>query len=57
MYLFIEYHSADWAHSKNAVRFCWFSAEEFGLLGAHRYVENLTPEENLKIAMYINSDM
>ncbi|KAI5856945.1 hypothetical protein BZA05DRAFT_162420 [Tricharina praecox] len=42
---------------KNAVRFCWFSAEEFGLLGAHRYVENLTPEENLKIAMYINSDM
>ncbi|KAF8475833.1 hypothetical protein BDZ91DRAFT_195495 [Kalaharituber pfeilii] len=43
--------------TNNAIRFGWFSAEEFGLLGAHYYVSQLTAEENLKIAMYLNFDM
>lgn len=42
---------------KNAVRFAWWSAEEFGLLGAAYYVSQLTPEENLKIRGYLNFDM
>ncbi|KAL0638251.1 hypothetical protein Q9L58_002708 [Maublancomyces gigas] len=41
----------------NAIRFGWWSAEEFGLLGATHYVSQLTDEENLKIAMYLNFDM
>lgn len=43
--------------TNNAIRFGWFSAEEFGLLGAAYYVKQLTAEENLKIAMYLNFDM
>ncbi|RPB24934.1 hypothetical protein L211DRAFT_783861 [Terfezia boudieri ATCC MYA-4762] len=43
--------------TNNAIRFGFFSAEEFGLLGAHYYVNQLTPDENLKIAMYLNFDM
>jgi len=43
--------------TNNAIRFGWFSAEEFGLLGAQYYVKQLTPEENLKITMYLNFDM
>jgi carboxypeptidase Q len=43
--------------SNNAIRFCWFSAEEFGLLGAEKYVSQLSAKENLKIAMYLNFDM
>lgn len=42
---------------KNAIRFGWWSAEEFGLLGAAYYVSQLTPEENLKIRGYLNFDM
>jgi len=43
--------------TNNAVRFGWFSAEEFGLLGSRYYIGQLTPEENMKIAMYLNFDM
>ena len=42
---------------KNAVRFTWFSAEEFGLLGSEHYVNELTPEEDEKIRLYVNFDM
>jgi Zn-dependent M28 family amino/carboxypeptidase len=52
---FIE--SADSHISNNAIRFIWFAAEEFGLLGAHYYVSQLTPEENLKIRSMTNVDM
>jgi Zn-dependent M28 family amino/carboxypeptidase len=41
----------------NAVRFAWWSAEELGLLGSEYYVQNLTFEEQLDIALYLNFDM
>ncbi|RPA98448.1 Zn-dependent exopeptidase [Choiromyces venosus 120613-1] len=42
---------------KNAVRFCFWSAEEFGLLGSDYYIENLPETERAKIALYLNFDM
>ncbi|CAE6438996.1 unnamed protein product [Rhizoctonia solani] len=42
---------------KNAVRFAWWTAEEFGLVGSEHYVENLPEAERKKIALYINLDM
>ncbi|MPZ79303.1 MAG: M28 family peptidase [Actinophytocola sp.] len=41
----------------NAVRFAWWSAEEFGLVGSEYYVRNLDFEEQLNIALYLNFDM
>jgi Zn-dependent M28 family amino/carboxypeptidase len=41
----------------NAVRFAWWSAEELGLLGSEYYVQNLTFEEQVDIALYLNFDM
>jgi Zn-dependent M28 family amino/carboxypeptidase len=41
----------------NAVRFAWWSAEEFGLLGSTHYVDSLTPEQQSDIALYLNFDM
>ncbi|KAL0074385.1 hypothetical protein F4703DRAFT_1366302 [Phycomyces blakesleeanus] len=41
----------------NAVRFCWWTAEEYGLLGAKHHVDNLTKEEQKDIALYLNFDM
>ncbi|KAF8604131.1 aminopeptidase Y [Ceratobasidium sp. AG-I] len=41
----------------NAVRFGWWTAEEFGLVGSGHYVENLSEAERKKIALYINLDM
>ena len=41
----------------NAVRFAWWSAEEFGLIGSDRYVESLSFEQQLDIALYLNFDM
>ncbi|MQA63766.1 MAG: M28 family peptidase [Actinophytocola sp.] len=43
--------------ANNAVRFAWWSAEELGLLGSEYYVENLSADEQLDIAMYLNFDM
>lgn len=37
----------------NAVRFTWWSAEEFGLLGSINYLTTLPEEELAKIALYI----
>ncbi|KAF8464894.1 hypothetical protein BDZ91DRAFT_697546 [Kalaharituber pfeilii] len=42
---------------KNAVRFCFWSAEEFGLVGSTYYIETLPAEEQDKIALYLNFDM
>ncbi|KXN86151.1 putative leucine aminopeptidase 2 [Leucoagaricus sp. SymC.cos] len=42
---------------KNAVRFGFWSAEEFGLLGSEHYVTSLPTEEQEKIALYLNFDM
>ena len=45
--------------TSNAVRFCWWSGEEFGLLGSTHYVETLnqTASELDKIRLYLNFDM
>lgn len=42
---------------RNKVRFAWWSAEEFGLLGAEHYVANLPDAELGDIALYLNFDM
>lgn len=42
---------------KNAVRFGFWTAEEFGLLGSTFYVESLPAEELAKIRLYLNFDM
>ncbi|MFZ5851701.1 MAG: M28 family metallopeptidase [Actinomycetota bacterium] len=41
----------------NKLRFAWWSAEEFGLLGSEAYVAALTPAQLDDIAMYLNFDM
>jgi Zn-dependent M28 family amino/carboxypeptidase len=42
---------------KNKVRFAFWGAEEFGLLGSQHYVDNLSAEEQAKIALNLNFDM
>jgi Zn-dependent M28 family amino/carboxypeptidase len=41
----------------NAVRFAWWSGEELGLVGSNYYVDNLSFDEQLNIALYLNFDM
>jgi Zn-dependent M28 family amino/carboxypeptidase len=41
----------------NAVRFGFWSAEEFGLVGSTYYVNSLSFEQQLDIALYLNFDM
>ncbi|KAK9688070.1 hypothetical protein K7432_014539 [Basidiobolus ranarum] len=43
--------------AKNKVRFGWFSAEEYGLLGSYAYVDSLSEEERKKITLMLNFDM
>ncbi len=45
------------AKPKNKVRFAFWGAEEFGLLGSQHYVDALTPEERERITLYLNFDM
>ncbi|MGW0807342.1 M28 family metallopeptidase [Nonomuraea sp. NPDC002799] len=42
---------------KNQVRFAFWGAEEFGLLGSEHYVTTLSEEERAKITLYLNFDM
>ena len=42
---------------RNTVRFAWWGAEESGLLGSTHYVEQLSFDEQLEIALYLNFDM
>jgi Zn-dependent M28 family amino/carboxypeptidase len=42
---------------ENKVRFAWWGAEEFGLLGSDHYVYTLPDEERENIALYLNYDM
>lgn len=42
---------------KNAVRFGFWTAEEYGLLGSTFYVDSLSEAERAKIALYLNFDM
>ncbi|SPO22693.1 related to aminopeptidase Y precursor, vacuolar [Ustilago trichophora] len=41
----------------NAVRFAWWSAEEYGLLGAEHYVGELNQQQKDQIRLYLNFDM
>jgi Zn-dependent M28 family amino/carboxypeptidase len=41
----------------NTLRFFFWGAEEFGLIGAEEYVASLTEEELAQIALYLNFDM
>ncbi|ODH26347.1 hypothetical protein ACO22_04675 [Paracoccidioides brasiliensis] len=41
----------------NAVRFLFWTAEEYGLLGSQYYVDSLSTEEREKIRLYLNMDM
>lgn len=41
----------------NGVRFCWWSGEEEGLLGAEYYVSQLTATQKEQIRLYMNFDM
>ena len=43
--------------TRNPVRFAWWGAEESGLVGSTYYVDNLTPEDQAEIALYLNFDM
>jgi Zn-dependent M28 family amino/carboxypeptidase len=42
---------------RNKVRFAWWGAEESGLVGSTYYVNNLSPEDQAKISLYLNFDM
>ncbi|MFD9726722.1 M28 family metallopeptidase [Streptomyces sp. NPDC059072] len=42
---------------KNKVKFGWWSAEEFGLLGSEAYVDGLTEAQKKQIKLYLNFDM
>ena len=42
---------------RNTVRFAWWSAEESGLIGSARYLQDLSANERDKIALYLNFDM
>ncbi|MEU8779652.1 M28 family metallopeptidase [Streptomyces sp. NPDC048606] len=42
---------------KNKVKFGWWSAEEFGLLGSEAYVGSLTEDQKKQIKLYLNFDM
>ncbi|WP_284117612.1 M28 family peptidase, partial [Streptomyces fragilis] len=39
------------------VRFAWWDAEEFGLLGSTDYVSALSAAERESIRLYLNFDM
>ncbi|KAK5676587.1 Leucyl aminopeptidase yscIV [Elasticomyces elasticus] len=41
----------------NSVRFCFWSGEEFGLLGSTYYVSTLSDADVAKIPLYLNFDM
>ena len=43
--------------NRNKVRFAWWSAEEFGLLGSRAYVADLPQAERDRIALNLNFDM
>jgi aminopeptidase Y len=42
---------------RNKVRFAWWGAEEAGLVGSRAYVAGLSPDEQARIALYLNFDM
>src|SRR5512139_1622843 len=43
--------------TENRLRFAWWGAEEFGLLGSEHYVRALSADEAAQIRLYLNYDM
>ncbi len=52
-----EVFAAQGREARNKLRFMWFGAEEFNLLGSAHYVANLTPDERADIKAMLNFDM
>jgi Zn-dependent M28 family amino/carboxypeptidase len=42
---------------QNTIRFAWWGAEEYGLLGSNHYVSQLTAQQKADIGLYLNFDM
>lgn len=42
---------------RNAIRFGFWTAEEYGLVGSEHWVTSLTAEQTSSIALYLNADM
>ncbi|WP_336032864.1 M28 family metallopeptidase [Geodermatophilus sp. FMUSA9-8] len=42
---------------QNTVRFAWWGAEEYGLLGSNHYVSQLSEQQVADIGLYLNFDM
>jgi Zn-dependent M28 family amino/carboxypeptidase len=52
-----ETFAAQARDARNKLRFIWFGAEEFNLLGSQYYVANLSPAERAQIELMLNFDM
>jgi Zn-dependent M28 family amino/carboxypeptidase len=52
-----EVYAAQDRDPRNKLRFIWFAAEEFGLVGSDFYVDSLDPAELAQIRAYLNFDM
>jgi Zn-dependent M28 family amino/carboxypeptidase len=52
-----ETFAAQERETRNKVRFIWFAAEEFNLLGSQFYVNSLTADERAQIELMLNFDM
>lgn len=52
-----EVYAAQGRVPRNKLRFMWFSAEEFGLLGSQAYVDSLSQAEQDQITAMVNFDM
>lgn len=52
-----ETYAAQERDPRNKVRFMWYGAEEFGLIGSTFYVNSLAPAELAKIVLMLNFDM
>ena len=52
-----ETFAAQDREARNKLRFMWYGAEEFGLLGSEHYVENLSDAEIDQIMAMVNFDM
>jgi Zn-dependent M28 family amino/carboxypeptidase len=52
-----EVYAAQGRETRNKLRFMWFGAEEFGLLGSRHYVSTLSQEQRDDIELMLNFDM
>ncbi|MEC7986718.1 MAG: M20/M25/M40 family metallo-hydrolase, partial [Myxococcota bacterium] len=52
-----EQFSAESFESSNRIRFAFWGAEEIGLVGSYKYIQEQSEENRSKILMYLNFDM